>query len=85
MFVKPVITWEVAAVLNVRGAWATPFKYGVTTYPVIAVPPLLAGATQLTVADKRPGRAVAAVGDLGTVAGTATFDVRFRRSGGHLA
>ncbi len=57
-------TRVVAVASNGRAACATPFRYGVTTYPVIGLP-LAAGAVQLTVAAETPAAAVGAAGAAG--------------------
>jgi hypothetical protein len=64
----------VAVLLKVCGVWATPAMYGVTTYPVIALKPLLAGAVQVTVAAESPAAAVPMVGAPGSVKGTTAVD-----------
>jgi hypothetical protein len=61
-FVKAVMTCDTAVPVNVRTGWATAPLNGVTTYPVIAEPPLLAGAVHRTVAAALPGTAAGAVG-----------------------
>src|SRR5258706_2000795 len=54
---RPVTTWEVAVDAKVRAACAVVPIYGVTTYPLIAAPPLLAGTVHFTVASVLPGTA----------------------------
>src|SRR5512141_387476 len=65
--VKPVTIWlnpVVPALLSVP-----PAGLEVTVYPVMALPPLLAGAVKVTVACALPAVAVPMVGALGTVRG----------------
>ena len=64
--VSPVTDSVVAALLNVWAVCATPAMYGVTTYPVIALPPLLAGAVQFTVAAESPALTEPMVGAPGS-------------------
>ena len=62
--VSPVTVVEVAGGLpvTVTGVCAVEPMYGVTVYLVMALPPLLDGAVQLTVADPLPAVAVTPVG-----------------------
>ncbi len=74
--VSPETTEDVAPADAGVDGWATVPTNGVTTYPVIGLPPF-AGAVQLTVADALPATAVGAAGAAGTVAaatGVTTFD-----------
>jgi hypothetical protein len=66
--VSPVTVVEVAGGLpvTVTGVCAVEPTYGVTVYLVIALPPVLEGAVQLTVADPLPAVAVTPVGADGT-------------------
>ena len=48
--------------------------YGVTRYPLIAAPPLLAGSVHVTDAWAFPAVAVPMVGAPGTVPGVTAFD-----------
>ena len=70
--VSPVITWDVAVVPALLST--PPAGFDVTTYPVIALPPVLAGAVNVTVACVLPGVAVTFVGGPGAVAGVTLFD-----------
>ena len=67
--VSPVTVAEVAGGLpvTVTGVCAVEPMYGVTVYLVIALPPLLDGAVQLTVAAVLPAVAVTPVGAPGAV------------------
>ena len=54
------------ATLEVGVPTGAPFCSELTAYPVIGVPPLLAGAVQLTVACRTPAAALTPVGAPGT-------------------
>ena len=69
---RPVITCVVAVVPALLST--PPAGLDVTVYPVIALPPVLAGGVKLTLAWAFPAVAVAAVGAFGTVAGVTLFD-----------
>ncbi len=74
--VSPVTVVEVAGGLpvTVTGVCAVEPMYGVTVYLVIALPPLLDGAVQLTVADPLPAVAVTPVGAPGRLFGVTALD-----------
>ena len=74
--VSPVTVVEVAGGLpvTVTGVCAVEPMYGVTVYLVIALPPLLDGAVQLTVAEPLPAVAVTAVGAPGRRFGVTLLD-----------
>src|SRR6185436_9787586 len=65
--VNPEMTWVVFAELNTRGDCGEPDLIGVTMYPVIPEPPLLAGAFHETVAFALPGTAYTDRGGPGMV------------------
>ena len=60
--------------VTVTGVCAVEPMNGVTVYVVIVLPPLLAGAVQLTVADALPAVAVTAVGAPGRLFGITALD-----------
>ena len=74
--VSPVTVVEVAGGLpvTVTGVCAVEPMNGVTVYLVIALPPLLVGAVQLTVADPLPAVAVTPVGAPGSAFGVTALD-----------
>ena len=72
-FVNPVYTQIVLEIFEQAGGVATTGD-DVTVYPVIAEPPVDAGAVQLTVASKEPATAVTPVGAPGTVTGVTELD-----------
>src|SRR4051794_18625756 len=61
------MTRDVAVASKVCAAWAAAPMYGVTTYPVSGVPPVLVGAVQVTVALKSPAAADGLVGAPGAL------------------
>jgi hypothetical protein len=75
--VSPLTVAEVADAFDTwTGAFAVDPTYGVTVYPVIALPPLSDGALQLTCAELDAGIAPTPVGAVGTLAavGVTAFD-----------
>jgi len=68
---SPVIAAEV---VDPKTVIVPPPGTTVTVYPVMRLPPSLAGAVQVTVADRLPGVAVPMTGELGTVAGVTAAD-----------
>jgi hypothetical protein len=74
--VNPVTVAEVAGGLpvTVTGVCAVEPTYGVTVYLVIALPPVLEGAVQLTVADPLPAVADTPVGAPGRLFGVTALE-----------
>ncbi len=77
--VSPVIVSLVAAELSGSGVCATPLSVGVIVYPVIGIPPSLAGADQCTVTCPSPGVPPTAVGfpAIAVIVASAAFASRY--------